>query len=158
MIHESPIRHMRARSWRVPWRLRRRLGLRLRLRLRLRLGLRLGRTRENETYRRRQAPNPVQQTNRKPCDKQRCCQRNEAHDSNFQMARLRCVLLDTSRRALSGNAHQSRMVAVGHPESPPTFIGASSKQTRFSDYIILKTRSRRLSRRKLSVAMTSIDW
>jgi hypothetical protein len=128
MIHDSPIRHMRARSWRVPWRLRRRLGLRLglRLRLRLRLGLRLGGTCENETYRRWQAPNPVQQTNRKPCDKQRCCQRNEAHDSNFQTARLRCVLLDTSRR-------------VGHPGSPPTFIGVPSKHARFSDCTILNT-------------------
>jgi hypothetical protein len=129
----------------MPWRLRRRLELRLRLRfrlglgLRLRLELRLGRTCDNKTYRRRQAPNPVQQTNRKPCDKQHCCPRNEDHDSNFQIASLRFVLLDTSRRALLGNSHQSRMVPVGHLGSPPTFIGASSKQTRFSDCIILNT-------------------
>jgi len=132
----------------MPWRLGLRLGFRLGLGLRLRLGLRLGRTCDNETHRRRPAQNPVQHANRNPCDKQHCCQRNEDHDSNFQIASLRFVLLDTSRRALLGKSRQSRMVPVGHLGSPPMFIGASSKQTRFSDYIILKTRSRRLSRRK----------
>ena len=76
----------------------------------------------------------------------------------YQMTSLRCVSLGTWRRALLGNSYQSRMVGVGHLGSPPTFIGASSKQTRFSDYIILKTRSRRQCRRKLSVAMTATDW
>src|SRR6266446_4051999 len=111
---------MRAGPRWMPWKPRLRLRLRLRLGLRLGPWLRfgLGRTRDNETYRRRQAPNPVQQTNRKPCDKQYCCQYDEDHESNFQIAGLGFVLLDTSRR-------------VGHPRSPPTFIGVPSKRARW---------------------------
>lgn len=150
---------MRAWPRRMPWKPRLRLRLRLRLkllrllRLRLRLGLRpwlrfgLGRTCDNETYWRRQAPNPVQQTNRKPCDKQYCCQYDDDHESNFQIAGLWFVLLDTSRR-------------VGHRGSPPTFIGVPSKHAYFSDCAILITSpSRCLGLCKLSTeAVPSRCW